>query len=472
MMIVALVREYQSPGDGKERHMTSSEIRFPADFAWGAATAAYQIEGAVNEDGRGESIWDRYCELPGKVRNGESGAIACDHYHRYVEDVAFMRDLGLNAYRFSIAWPRIIPTGRGEVIPKGLDFYDRLVDELLESGIQPFVTLYHWDLPQALEDRGGWPMRGIVDAFLEYTEVVVNRLGDRVKSWTTFNEPWVAAWLGYGLGKFAPGRTGESTALAAAHHMLLAHGRAVEVIRRDVPDARVGIVLNLTPVYPNSDHEEDRTAARVADGLQNRWFLDPIFRATYPEDIVELYREHVPEVRGADLQEIAAPLDFLGVNYYLRHIVRADPEGKKAEGVPVRPEHAEFTDVDWEVYPDGLVDLLQRVTREYAPPSIMITENGAAFPDVRMHDGKVHDTERVRYLERHLAAAATAIASGVPLDGYFVWSLLDNFEWAMGYWKRFGLIYVDYPTLERLPKASFECYRSFIAQQAQQATTV
>jgi beta-glucosidase len=426
----------------------------------------------VDEDGRGETIWDRFCKVPGKVRNGENGSIACDHYHRYREDVALMRTLGLNSYRFSIAWSRVLPAGRGKVNPKGLDFYDRLIDLLLENGIQPFPTLYHWDLPQALEDQGGWPQRDIVDAFVQYTEVVVNRLGDRVKSWTTLNEPWVAAWPGYGFGTLAPGRTGESTALAAAHHMLLAHGRAVEVIRRDVPEARVGIVLNLIPVYPNTQSEEDRAAARVADGRENRWFLDPLFRATYPEDMVQLFREHMPHMRAGDLQEIAAPLDFLGVNYYLRHVVRADPEGKRAGGVPVRPDHAEFTDVEWEVYPDGLVDLLQRITREYAPPSVMITENGAAFPDVRVHDGKAHDTERLRYLERHLAAAATAIASGVPLDGYFVWSLLDNFEWALGYWKRFGIIYVDYTTLQRIPKASFEWYRSFIAQQVPHASTV
>jgi beta-glucosidase len=452
--------------------MTLEPASFPSDFRWGAATSAYQIEGAVDEDGRGETIWDRFCQVPGKVRNGESGAIACDHYHRYREDVALMQRLGLNAYRFSIAWSRVLPAGRGTVNARGLDFYDRLVDELLEHGIEPFPTLYHWDLPQALEDEGGWPARAIIDSFVEYAEVVINRLGDRVKNWTTLNEPWVAAWPGYGFGVLAPGRTGESTALAAAHHMLLSHGRAVEVIRRDVPDARVGIVLNLLPVYPHTEREDDRTAARLADGNANRWFLDPIFRAAYPADMVELYREHMPDVRPDDLQEIAVPLDFLGVNYYLRQIVQADPTGQRPEGVPVRPENAEFTDVGWEVYPDGMVDLLRRVTREYAPASIMITENGAAFPDVRVHDGQSHDTERVRYLERHLAAAATAISLGVPLDGYFVWSLLDNFEWAHGYWKRFGIVYVDYPTLERIPKASFDWYRSFIAQHVSQPTTV
>ncbi len=449
--------------------MTQVERPFPATFVWGAATSAYQIEGAAHEDGRGESIWDRFCDIPGKVRNGENGSIACDHYHRHAEDLALMRRLGLNAYRFSIAWPRVLPGGRGEVNSRGLDFYDRLVDELLENGIQPFPTLYHWDLPQALEDLGGWPARDIVDAFVEYVDIVVGRLGDRVTHWTTINEPWVAAWPGYGYGVLAPGRTGESTALAAAHHMLLAHGRAVGVIRGAVPAARVGIALNLIPVYANSESPDDQEAARFTDGLNNRWFLDPIFRAEYPADMLELYSAHVPDVRAGDMQAIAASIDFLGVNYYLRHIVRGDPEGKLAIGVPVRPENAEFTDVGWEVYPDGLVDLLTRVHREYAPSSLMIMENGAAFPDVRIHDGGVYDTERVRYLERHLAAAARAIAEGVPLDGYFVWSLLDNFEWALGYWKRFGLTYVDYATLERIPKASFEWYRSFIAQQRDSA---
>ncbi|MBV9280166.1 MAG: beta-glucosidase, partial [Chloroflexi bacterium] len=433
--------------------MTSGQgVTFPEDFVWGAATASYQIEGAVHEDGRGESIWDRFCTMPGKVRNGESGAIACDHYHRFADDVALMRALGLDAYRFSVAWPRILPEGRGTVNPKGLDFYDRLVDELLDKGIEPFATLYHWDLPQTLEDRGGWTNRETVEAYVEYVEAVVRKLGDRVRHWITHNEPWVAAWLGYGMGVHAPGRTGgEREALAAAHHLLLSHGRALGVIRGIAPEARVGITLNLAHVYPASDRPEDVEAARLADGSANRWFLDPVFRGEYPADMVALLQEHMPAIEDGDLQDIAAPLDFLGVNNYSRTVVRANSEGRRP--IPTKPENAQFTDMGWEVYPEGLFDLLARLHRDYAPPSIYITENGAAFGDVRLHDGSVRDPERQAFLESYTAAAGRAIEAGVPLHGYFVWSLLDNFEWAFGYSKRFGIIYVDYPTLERVPKA-------------------
>lgn len=438
---------------------------FPSNFLWGTATAAYQIEGAAHEDGRGESIWDRFCTIPGNVRNGESGAIACDHYHRYREDIALMYDLGLSGYRFSIAWPRILPEGRGSVNPKGLDFYDRLVDTLLENGIEPFATLYHWDLPQALENEGGWTERATVEAFTEFVEAVLLRLGDRVQNWITHNEPWVVTWPGYGWGVAAPGRTGGRTALMAAHHLLLSHGRACEVIRREAPAAHIGITLNLIPVYPATDREEDVVAATYADGQINRWFLDPLYRGEYPKDMVEVFGDEMPDVRSGDLQTIAAPLDFLGINYYLRHIIRADPEGKKPTGVQVRSEDAEFTDTDWEIYPNGLASVLERVSRDYQPKRIYITENGAAFPDVRAHDGEVRDPERQRCIERHLQAASRAIDEGVPLAGYFLWSLLDNFEWGHGYWKRFGIVYVDYPTLERIPKASFHWYRDFIQQQ-------
>lgn len=451
-------------------------LEFPPDFVWGAATASYQIEGAVSEDGRGESIWDRFSATPGKVRNGETGAIACDHYHRYREDVALMRDLGLNAYRFSIAWPRILPRGRGRVNGAGLDFYDRLVDELLAAGIQPYATLYHWDLPQTLEDDGGWVSRATVEAFVEYVGVVVDRLGDRVKHWITHNEPWVAAWLGYGWGQHAPGRTGESTAVAAAHHLLLSHGRAVEVIRREVPGAEVGITLNLTPLYPASDSPEDAAALRAADGMSNRWFLDPIFRAEYPADTLEWLEPSLPTIEAGDLQTIAAPIDFLGINNYSRGIVRDDP----ATGRPthIRPDGgspfspaSEFTDMGWEIYPNGLYDLLVRVNRDYGPARLYITENGAAFRDVRMHDGSVTDPERQQYIEQHLEACSRAIRDGVPLAGYFVWSFLDNFEWAFGYWMRFGIVYVDYPTLERVPKASARWYGNLIRERTPAPST-
>jgi beta-glucosidase len=432
-------------------------VKLPDGFVFGAATAAYQVEGAVAEDGRGESIWDRFCATPGKVRNGESGAVACDFYRRYPADVALMKELGLDAFRFSIAWPRVLPEGRGHVNGPGLDFYDRLVDELLAAGIEPYPTLYHWDLPQALEDEGGWTARATAEAFAELVEAVAARLGDRVSRWITVNEPWVAAWLGYGFGIHAPGREREADAVAAAHHLLLAHGRAVEVLRGHGA-AEVGISLNLAPTYPASDSEADEEAARTADGFLNRWFLDPLFRGSYPEDLLGRF---APPTREGDLEAIAAPLDFLGVNYYFRALVEAAPDG--ALPTLVRPRVGELTATGWEVYPDGLAALLLRVHEDYAPCAIHITENGAAFGDVRGHDGSVRDPERQRYLETHLAAVAQAAEAGVPMRGYFVWSLLDNFEWAEGYRPRFGLVHVDYATLERVPKASFAWYRDTIA---------
>jgi beta-glucosidase len=438
------------------------DLTFPADFVWGAATASYQIEGATDADGRGESIWDRFCATPGKVRNGDSGAGACDFYHRYREDIALMQNLGIEGFRFSVAWPRILPDGCGRVNPAGLDFYDRLVDALLEAGIRPMATLYHWDLPQALEDRGGWPARETVDAFTEYVEVVAARLGDRVRHWITHNEPWVASWLGYGWGKHAPGRAGEADALAAAHHLLLSHGRATEVLRRESQGAEVGITLNLVHVYPASDNDEDLDAARHVDGLHNRWFLDPIFRGEYPIDVLDHFGRSLPTIEEGDLAAIAAPIDFLGVNYYSRSVIEADPNG--GNPIFVRNPESEYTDMDWEVYPEGLYDLLGRLRDDYAPRRIHVTENGAAFPDVRVHDGHVSDPERRTYLQGHIAAIGRAIADGVPVAGYYVWSLLDNFEWAHGYSRRFGIVYVDYPTQERVPKGSFFWYRDFIAR--------
>jgi beta-glucosidase len=435
---------------------------FPADFRWGAATAAYQIEGAVDEDGRGESIWDRFCAIPGNVRTGDSGAIACDFYHRYPADVALMRDLGLDAFRFSIAWPRVVPAGRGRVNEDGLDFYDRLVDELLANGIEPFVTLYHWDLPQPLEDEGGWTARATAEAFADYADAVARRLGDRVKRWITHNEPWVVAWLGYGNGEHAPGRTGVSDALSAAHHVLLSHGLAVDALRAASADAEVGITLNLTHAYPASDDPADVAAAREADGEANRWFLDPLYRAEYPADMLEHFGAAAPPVRDGDLRTVAAPLDFVGVNYYRREVVtRSDDGGRRV----LRHPESRYTAMDWEVSPEGMFDLLVRLKRDYAPPAIHVTENGAAFGDVRGHDGEVRDPERLAYIAEHVAAVRRAIAAGVPVKGYFVWSLLDNFEWAHGYSKRFGIVYVEYPTLERVPKQSFYWYRDFIARQ-------
>jgi beta-glucosidase len=438
--------------------MTTARAAFPATFVWGAATAAYQVEGAAAEDGRGESIWDRFSATPGNVANGDTGAVACDTYHRYAEDIRLMHELGIGAFRLSVAWPRILPEGRGRVNQAGLDFYDRLVDDLLAGGLDPYLTLYHWDLPQALEEEGGWPVRDTVDAFTEYTEVVVARLGDRVRHWITQNEPWVISWLGYGLGVHAPGRQSERDALAAGHHVLLAHGRAAEVIRREAPSAEVGITIDLVPTYPFSDEEADVEAARQSDGFRNRWFLDPVLGRGYPADMLERYAEILPPIADGDLETIAAPLDFLGINYYTRNVVRAGVGEVATEG-------AEHTDMGWEVYPDGLRDLLVRLHAEYELPDLYITENGAAFPDAR-NNGRVPDPRRIAYLDGHLDALASAIADGVPVRGYFLWSLLDNFEWAFGYSRRFGIVYVDFETLERVPKDSFAWYRDFIAAQA------
>ncbi len=437
--------------------MPQTTRAFPSDFVWGAATAAYQVEGAATEDGRGESIWDRFSATPGKVIDGATGAVACDTYHRYAEDIGLMRSLGIGAFRLSVAWPRILPEGRGRVNQAGLDFYDRLVDDLLANGLDPYVTLYHWDLPQGLEDRGGWPARETVEAFTEYTEVVVSRLGDRVRHWITQNEPWVASWLGYGLGVHAPGRKSDSDALAAGHHILVAHGRAAEVLRREAPASEVGIAIDLVPMYPFSDNEADVEAAHREDGFRNRWFLEPVLGRGYPEDMLEQYAEILPTIEDGDMDTIAAPLDFLGINYYTRSVVRAGVGEVPAEG-------AEHTEMGWEVYPDGLYRLLVHLQTVYEPPELYITENGAAFADAR-ENGRVPDSRRVSYLEGHLDAVVAAIAEGVPVRGYFLWSLLDNFEWAFGYSRRFGIVYVDFDTLERVPKDSFTWYRDFIATQ-------
>ena len=440
----------------------SAEIQFPADFVWGAATAAYQIEGAVRDDGRGESIWDRFTATPGKIVGGDTGVVACDSYHRYREDVRLMRDLGLNAYRFSIAWPRVLPEGLGRVNTLGLDFYDRLVDELLDNEIEPFVTLYHWDLPQPLEDRGGWPVRETVDAWEEYTEVVAARLGDRVHHWITLNEPWVASWLGYGTGQDAPGRTSEADAVAAGHHLLLAHGRAVEVLRRDVRGAEVGITIDVVPIHPLTASEADANAAWQEDALRNRWFLDPVFRGDYPAEALARRGTLLPPFAAEDLRTISAPLDFVGINYYQRQVVRANP--RDGDPAVVSLEGVERTGMGWEVYPKGLHELLVRLHDTYDVPPIYITENGAAYPDTRLN-GSVPDPERASYIERHLEAVARAIGDGVPVAGYFVWSLLDHFEWSRGYSQRFGIVYVDFATLERVPKSSYRAYRDFIAAQ-------
>ncbi len=435
----------------------------PPGFLWGAATASYQIEGAVGEDGRGESIWDRFCATPGKVKNGDTGAVACDHYHRYRDDVALMKRLGLQAYRFSVAWPRILPEGVGPPNQAGLDFYRRLVDELLTAGIRPFATLYHWDLPQVLQDRhGGWLGRDTAEAFAAYAEVVSRALGDRVKDWITLNEPLCSSWLGHGIGIHAPGFRDPALATRATHNLLLGHGYAVPVIRDHCQGARVGISLNLNPAHPASESAADQAAARQADLVTNRLFLDPLYRGAYPSELLEQCGERAFGLKPGDMRVVSAPLDFLGVNYYTRSLRRADPAGLDPTGTEVRIDGVEHTAMDWEVYPDGLYEMLSRVHREYHPSAIYVTESGAAFPDVLTADGAVHDDRRRAYLESHFARARQLAAEGVSLRGYFVWSLLDNFEWAEGYGKRFGLVHVDYATQRRVVKDSGHWYAEFI----------
>ncbi|MEU1394611.1 GH1 family beta-glucosidase [Micromonospora zamorensis] len=445
--------------------------KLPPDFLWGVATAAYQIEGAVDVDGRAPSIWDTFSATPGNVDNGDTGAVACDHYHRWPEDFALLRRLGVDAYRFSVAWPRVMPDGVGRVNAAGLDFYDRLVDTLLTDGIRPFVTLYHWDLPQALQDRGGWPERSTAEAFADYAAVVAARLGDRVADWCTVNEPLCVCWIGHLEGNMAPGERDLTRAVHASHHVLLGHGLATQAIRANAArPASVGLVVNLSPIEAATDRPEDVAAARRADGHVNRWWLDPIHGRGYPADMIATYGVE-PPVRGDDLAVIATPTDFLGVNYYFRQLVVDDPTGAApyARQVPV-PGSVE-TAMGWEMHPAGLERLLVDVHEEYRPGRIIVTESGSAWPDEVTADGTVEDKERTDHLEQHLAACASAVARGVPLDGYFVWSLLDNFEWAYGYDKRFGLVHVDYPTQTRTVKASGLRYAELIRAHQRLART-
>ena len=427
-------------------------------FTWGVATSSYQIEGAATAGGRGPSIWDTFSRVPGAVINGDSGDVACDHYHRYGEDLDLIKWLGVNAYRFSIAWPRIFPQGAGSPNQAGIDFYDRLIDGALERGITPWPTLYHWDLPQALEDKGGWNSRATSECFAEYAHLMAEKFGDRVKNWTTLNEPFCSAWLGYLYGVMAPGIKDLQTAINASHHLLLGHGLATQAIRSVASDLRVGIVLNLTPAIPLKDNDD--LAAKYADGFDNRWFADPVFKGSYPQDIVEGFGKEVP-IHAGDMQSISAPLDFLGINFYTRQTVTLDESAKPLPYRPVMVEGVERTAMGWEVHPESLTNIIMRVHRDYAPKEIYITENGSAWDDSVIND-KVDDPHRVSYLERHLDAMLAAKAQGAPVNGYFAWSLMDNFEWAFGYSKRFGIVYVDYETQKRIPKSSAYYYRERI----------
>ena len=426
--------------------------RFPDGFVWGTATAAFQIEGATQEDGRGESIWDRFASVPGNILTGETGDPASDSYHRYQDDVAVMRELGVNAYRFSIAWPRIIPDGTGAVNPRGMDYYDRVVDALLEAGITPFITLYHWDLPQALQDRGGWANRATVDAFTRYTDVVVARLGDRVTQWMTHNEPWCISILSHEIGAHAPGIRNRKIALQVAHHVLVSHGLAVPIIRSRCPAAQVGIVLNFNPTYPATNSDADKKLARLYHAKFNLWFVDPIAGRGYPQDAWLDYAGDVPEIQPGDMETIKTPLDFLGVNYYSWHITH-DRAGSQGHPIVNCPNPVHMMARGWQIVPHALKDLMTWLHQDYTFPALYITENGATYDDV-VWEGHVHDLARLEYLRRHIAVLPALIEAGVPLKGYFCWSLLDNFEWAAGTRDRFGLAYTDFATQKRILKDS------------------
>lgn len=458
-------------------------VIFPPGFVWGTATASYQIEGAVDEDGRGPSIWDSFSHLPGKTHNGDTGDVACDHYHRLESDLDLLAELGAGSYRFSVAWPRVQPTGKGPVNQPGIDFYRRLVDGLQDRGIAPSVTLYHWDLPQPLEDAGGWTVRDTAERYAEYASLVGEALGPDVARWSTLNEPWCSAWLGYGVGKHAPGISDIGAAVAATHHLLLAHGMGVEAVRAAAGPAQVGITLNLTPVRPATDDPDDRAAAHRLDGNQNRIFTEPIFRGRYPEDMLRHYPDLArggPLVLDGDLEQVRVPIDFLGINFYYPKRVGAagrpgvasspdlylpcppDPLPEHLGAVAVARADVRHTAMDWEIEPDALTELLVGLRDEYGSIPVHLSENGAAFSDYVDPSGLVRDHERIEYLDGHLRALGAALAAGVDVRGYYLWSFLDNFEWAEGYQRRFGLVWVDYATQERLPKESFSWYRDIV----------
>lgn len=438
---------------------------FPEGFVWGAATAAYQVEGAAREDGRGESIWDRFCGVPGHIRNGGTGEVTCDQYHRFREDVALMKKMGLKAYRFSISWPRVLPFGRGPVNEKGLEYYSALVDELLRAGIEPYVTLYHWDLPQALQDIGGWTNRAVAESFLEYAKLLFDRLGDRVTHWITLNEPYCVVMNGYVHGTFAPGMRDPSAALLASYHLYVAHGLAVRHFRESRRKGEIGIALNLYSRHPWTDSEEDALAARRADGCLNRWFLDPLLRGRYPEDLLAFYREKgltLPEMRADDLALMSEKLDFMGVNYYNDSFVCADGSQWPLGFREMVPPNMPVTGSEWLITPEGLGAILLRLKNEYGVEKLIVTENGASYHDAVDMDGRVEDDARCDYLRRYLLSMWDAMRAGAPVAGYFLWTLLDNFEWARGYTCRFGLIHVDFETQKRTIKKSGFWYASVI----------
>jgi len=435
-------------------------------FIWGSATAAYQIEGGVAEDGRGECIWDRFSHTEGKVLNGDTGDVACDHYHRFKDDINTMSEIGLNGYRFSIAWSRIYPEGHGKVNQKGLDFYDRLIEGLLEKNIDPMITLYHWDLPQALQDIGGWANRDTVEYFTEYSNTLFAKFGDRVHKWVTHNEPWVVAFAGNRVGRHAPGIKDFPTAVQVSHHLILSHAKAVDAFKAYRNDGdEIGITLNLFPMHPATNSPEDIAAAKRVDEYHNTWFLDPILKGEYPKDLLNSFETKLnsPVILPEDMKLIANnPGDFLGINYYLRRVIKHSMADSFLEYEEIQPEGSSYTDFPWEVYPEGMYELLMRIKNEYNNPKIYITENGAAYNDDKIVDGVVIDDNRIDYLSSHINEMLRAKAEGAKVEGYYAWSLLDNFEWAYGYSKRFGLIHVDYNSLQRKWKKSAFWYRDFI----------
>lgn len=444
------------------------QLSFPEEFLWGVAASAYQIEGAYNEDGKGESIWDRFVRWPAHVLHGDTGDVACDHYHRMPQDVALVKGLGIPCYSFTISWTRILPQGRGAVNPKGLDFYDRLVDEMLAAAIQPKATLYHWDFPQSLQELGGWPNRDSTDWFADYARVIFDKLADRVNLWATHNEPWVAAFLGYATGLHAPGICNYLQAYQAAHHLLLAHGKAVQVFREGGYGGQIGLVLNLNGLTPASESDEDRAATRRVHDETHALFLDPVFNGTYPQALFDYIGPHQPKVRAGDAQIISQPIDFLGLNYYNTDHVAFDIFGglNKARITPYSAPGWGRTEMNWGIHPDGLKREVLYIKEKYGNPKLYLTENGCAMPDVHDENGFVADWDRIDFLRAHLRALHEALEAGANVHGYFVWSVFDNFEWERGYGPRFGLVRVNYESLVRTPKQSAYWYRDVIASNA------
>jgi beta-glucosidase len=431
---------------------------FPRDFTWGVATSAYQIEGAWNEDGKGESIWDRFSHTPGKVMNGDTGDTACDHYHRYAEDVALMKKLGVKAYRFSVSWPRVLPKGKGAVNNAGLDFYKRLVNKLLQAEIEPWICLHHWDLPQAIQNEGGWTNPDSIQYYADYAELLAHELGDNIKRWIIFNEPRCIAWLGYLTGIHAPGRKDVQLAVKVSHHLMLAQGKTIQTLRDSDRSFHVGTVVDLNAVHPISDSQKDREAAHKHDQFWNRWFVDPLFKGGYPPLAEEIGLKPTED----DMNLIKQPVDFLGVNYYTRTIISYDNSVPltRAKGVQKKTP---ATEMGWEIYPNGMYEVLMRFRTEYGNPLLYVTENGVAFEDNVTGNGEVQDDDRIAYLRDHMTSAYQALREGVNLKGYFIWTLMDNFEWAEGYSKYFGLVHTDRQSLKRTPKKSFHWYKNVIA---------